>query len=48
MYDLVLMAQTYALPSISLGLGTVVVGWCDLEEAERILALPMLTSFPLI
>lgn len=40
MYDLGLMTQNLCLAAHSLGLGTVVVGWYDLEEAERILNCP--------
>lgn len=37
MYDLGLMTLNLCLAAHSLGLGTVVVGWYDLEAAERIL-----------
>ena len=40
MYDLGLMTQNLCLAAHSLGLGTVVVGWYDLEAAEGILNCP--------
>lgn len=40
MYDLGLMTLNLCLAAHSLGLGTVVVGWYDLEAAERILNCP--------
>jgi nitroreductase len=40
MYDLGLMTQNLCLAAHSLGLGTVVVGWYDIDAAERILNCP--------
>ena len=37
MYDLGIMTQSLCLAAHSLGLGTVVVGWFDIEAVERIL-----------
>lgn len=41
MYDLGLMTQNLCLAAHSLGLGTVVVSWYDIDAAERILNCPV-------
>ena len=40
MYDLGIMTQSLCLAAHSLGLGTVVVGWFDIEAVEKLLKCP--------